>query len=81
MIVTHDCLVVFVSFNRTSMELKPAAAKTLSEALTAFNRTSMELKHSTQVSCPSSAGESFNRTSMELKRAQRTHNPCDVVSF
>ena len=56
----------YLTFNRTSMELKPSLARIYLAFRTAFNRTSMELKLLVDESrsceaCP------FNRTSMELK--------------
>ena len=64
----ENVLTSLLSFNRTSVELKPCLIE-LSQCpiLQSFNRTSVELKRSEMV-VPASTSASFNRTSVELKR-------------
>ena len=54
------------SFNRTSLELKPAQAHFTEMSALPFNRTSLELKHM-RVMHQDSTRFPFNRTSLELK--------------
>jgi len=63
-----------VTFNRTSVELKPVMASATRFLALSFNRTSVELKHFSY-SPQATRFETFNRTSVELKHVTGSTEP------
>ena len=60
-------MVKFVTFNRTSVELKLKIGDVNGRVTKAFNRTSVELKHDHTNALTHKGEYAFNRTSVELK--------------
>ena len=69
-----------MTFNRTSMELKPPLPVRSHAQHRSFNRTSMELKHF-RIMRAIAVHDTFNRTSMELKPYPKASWACDTPCF